>query len=685
MDAIRHFAVKEAPQENWWITRHQVMEYEDISRQEVYRREERSHPHFLPSKPRDDGKPGLLFDARYLSPDAQGRLRRATLWKVAKHAPDPAQLSLLPGTDVDYKIAELNLSRSEKDVIWRRFRIVDLCLNHNWKAEGYASKPEYMAALGARNKTSKRSIQRWVLAWKQRENPLDLIADRRGPPPGTGALLDADMRAHLIDCWIVKKLTLRQCYRSLVNYLETKQNSVGCRVDHFYRMPSRHTVERFIRSLSPLDDAARQGADAMKAACGYIDRTYRDVLSLDRVCVDEWIVDALAFDPRHVSKVGRYYALIFLDERSIYPLVWSLVEQPNEQDELYLLCHLISEQGVPGLINSDRGRFRGRTFGGRFLNRDRAEMYKERDGILDRLDIARNNPREHNPRGNRLERFHLELANWARTLPGWCGSDTKQRRMTEADARVIAHKAWTKTGQGEPPLLSRDQLLERLNQFMAEFRQRPSDGNDMDGFAPEAVFRQNTPPGGFRRISDAELAWKTAEHFDVKIAKGGIVQLRDGKRYSDPELLLIQGEDREVIRVRNAHEQIWVLPSAKGEEAIIAKRRARVGVSDPDELANAMELLGRVRKVAGQFTKPLDYGSQFVAANSAPEPPKATQVIHPSEFMAAQEASEEPVPPLHDLEEFSPEMEIGSIGSVEWQAKGRGPRPKPWDFADLES
>jgi hypothetical protein len=84
-----------------------------------------------------------------------------------------------------------------------------------------------------------------------------------------------------------------------------------------------------------------------------------------------------------------------------------LVEQPNEQDEIDLLCRLIREFGVPGLINSDRGRFRGRTFGGRFLNHDRAEMYPERDGILDRLDIKRNLPREHNPRGSRLERFHL--------------------------------------------------------------------------------------------------------------------------------------------------------------------------------------------------------------------------------------------------------------------------------------
>jgi len=663
--------------ETLWLTTEQVIEFEGISRREVYRRMLPGHPHFLVSKDRSevDGKPGRLINPRSMSPEGQDRWREYVLRNAPKPETEPAQLGLLPHSGLDRQIAALSLSRSEPDVVLRRYRIVDLCLNHNWKTEGYASKGEFLKALAERNQTSKRSIERWVLAWKQGENLLDLVKERPGPAPGAGTALDADMRAHLIDCWTIKKLTLRQCYRSLVNYLETKQDSPGCRVDHFYPIPSRTTCERFIRGLSALDDAARQGADALKAAVGQIDRTYREVRSLARCDVDEWIVDALAYDPSHVSRVGRYYALTFLDERSIYPLVWSLVERPNEQDEIDLLCRLIREFGVPGLINSDRGRFRGRTFGGRFLNRDRAEMYEERDGILDRLDIARNNPREHNPRGNRLERFHLELANWARTLRGWCGSDTKERRMTEADARVAAHKAWVRTGKGEPPLLSRDQLLERLNQFMAEFRQRPLDGNDMDGFAPEAVFRQTAPAGGFRHISDEELAWKTAEHFNVLIAKGGIVQLRDGKRYSDPQLLLIQGEHREAVRLRHDHGQISVLASAKGEEAIIAKRRARVGVDDPDELARAMEHQNRLRKLLGQMIKPLDYdpGSQFLAVSSPQEAPKAAQVIHPSEFIAAQGAP----PPV-------PEREIGSVEYMMEHDRYKK-RVKVMDFADLES
>jgi hypothetical protein len=609
-----------------------------------------------------------------MSPAAQERWRQDVLRNAVKPDPEPAQRSLLLTTPIDGQIAALKLSRSERDLVLRRYHIVDLLTNHQWQTEGFSSRGEFVRVIAKRNETSPRSIQRWIWAWKQRENLLDLVADRSGPPPGAGMVLDASTRSHLIGCWVFKKLTVRQCYRSLVNYLETKQSSPFCRVDYFYPIPSYSTVARFIRSRSRLDGASREGADALRAATGHIDRSYRDAASLGRVDTDEWISDVLAYDPRHVSKVGRHFVLTFLDERALYPLVWSLVEQPNEQDEIDLLVRLIREFGVPGLISSDRGRFRGRTFGGRFLNRDRAEMYQTRDGILDRLNIKRNLPREHNPRGSRLERFHKELANWARSLPGWCGSDTKERRMTDADERVRLHKEWVHTGQGKSPLLSRDQLLERLGQFIAEYRQRPSDGNDMNGFAPEAVFRQNAPAGGFRRISDEELSWATAEHFSVLIGKGGIVHLRDGKRYSDPELLLIQREHREVARLRHDHEQISVLPAAKGEQVIIAKRRARVGVNDPDQLASAMELQNRLRKLVGGMVKPLDYdpGSQCLSESPEPEAPKAAQVIHPSEFIAAQEASE----PSQEQE----------ISSPEWLMENDRykKRVKSLDFADLE-
>jgi hypothetical protein len=161
---------------------------------------------------------------------------------------------------VDDQIDALKLPHSERDVVLRRYRIVTLFLNCNWRAPGYSSKREFLQAIAEREKKSGRSIQRWVEIWKQRENLLDLANDGPGPMPGMGTVLDADMRAHLIDCYLIRKLTFSQCYRSLINYLVGKQNTPGCRVAHIYHLPSRATVERFLRSLDSIDQTARAWA-----------------------------------------------------------------------------------------------------------------------------------------------------------------------------------------------------------------------------------------------------------------------------------------------------------------------------------------------------------------------------------------------------------------------------------------
>lgn len=663
-----------------WLTVPQVVKLTGLSRTEVNNRLEPGDPDYMVSFDRRqiDGKPGRLIHFRTLTPSAQDKYRQDTL-RAAQPAsePSPGQGSLLPHTELEAQA--LLLPASQRDVVWRRFRVVQVCLNHDWKVQGFPSKGNFMRVLAERNGTYKSTIEKWMRKWRQRESLLDLADGVPGPPRGTGSVLTEDMRAHLIECYTIQKLNFRQCRASLKGYLRDKQKSPGCKVDHQYpTTPCLATVRRFLRSLSSLHQAARQGADELKSACGYLDRTYRGLPSLGCVCVDEWISDVFAYNPRKVSRVGRYYVLTFLDERSRYPLVWSLVEQPNEQDEIDLLCRLIREFGVPGRINSDRGRFRGKTFGGRFISQDGAQGWRERDGILDRLGIGRNGPRdEHNPRGNRLERFHLELARWARTQPGWCGRDTKERRMIDADARVAAHKEWVRTGQGEPPLLSGDQLFEHLNQFMAEFRQQPSDGTDMDGFAPEAVFRQNTPAEGFRRISDDDLNAHTAESFEALIREGGIIQLSDGKRYSDPQLLLIQGQRREVHRRRHDHEQVYVLPSAKGEPYVVAKRRQRVGVNDPDLLSRQMESQARVRRIAGQITQPMEYDPSAAAAAPAAAPaPKSTDVIHPSEFIAAE--TEPPAPTT------GPDPDRDYISSLEYDELHPRRTPEPWGFADLK-
>ena len=211
--------------------------------------------------------------------------------------------------------------------------------------------------------------------------------------------------------------------------------------------------------------------------------------------------------------------------------------------------------------------------------------------------------------------------------------------------------------------------------MMDAWREHSSKGTDMCGLTPHAVFVQCSPASGFPRISEEQLAFATAQHFEnERIEKGGIIELRDGSRYSHPSLVAIAGQKREVVRLRHDHSFVTVLPAQKGEETVTAPRRVRVGMKDPDELARQMELQNRLEKLAGAMVKPLEYdpGSQFSAVNSQQEAPRSAQVIHPSELIAAQEAP----PPGSG-------REIGSVEYLMERDRYRR-RVKPLDFADLE-
>jgi hypothetical protein len=669
-----------------WLTFEQVGDFERISRMEVYRRIRPGDTHFLVSRDREDGQPGKLIDPRSMSFDARQRWRKHLLETADSPKPDsgPAQLGLLPRMEVDDQIDSLKLPRSERDVILRRFRIVNLFLNCNWKAQDYSSKSEFLKAIAKQNETSERSIQRWVSTWKRREDMNDLADELPGPMPGTGTVLDADMRAHLHDCYLIRNLTLSQCYRSLITYLEGKQNSPGCRVAHLYRIPSRITVERFLHSLDSIDQAAREGPDALKAACGHVDRSYLDLASLERVESDECKLNLFSYDPRRaVNRRGepwirRFWLLTFYDARSIYPLVWDICEGSEYElrhgiaveDEINLFVALVRAFGIPTAIHSDRGRFRGKVWGGEPYQQRIDKEFAPADGIFQRVGqlagypegIRHDMPRVHNPRGTRLERFHRWVADWFRGKPGWIGANTRERKMTHGDEDAGKHKRWCvgKLAPGErSPLLTRDEVLAEINKMMDAWREHNSEGTDMCGLTPRAIFVQCSPPSGFPRISEEQLALATAEHFENEhIEKGGIIELRDGCRYSHPLLLGIAGQKREVARLRHDHSFITVLPVQKGEETIIAPRRVRVGMNDPDELARQMELQNRLKKLARATVKPPDYdpGSQLPDVAPKDEAPKAAM----------------------------PQREIGSVEYLMEHDRYKR-QVKVMDFADLES
>jgi hypothetical protein len=642
----------------------------------------------LPWKFAEDGKQKLIFVSG-LSDRAQERWLQLRMQPAPAACPAPAigapaQVGLMPEVDADrQRLAALGISGTKADRVLRIFCAIKPLFNHDYAALGFDSKAAYRESIAANLNLSLRHIERLEQAYKQREEIADLVKGTPGPKAGTVKALDLSARAHIKAEWL-KGLAKAQVYRSYQQYIEAKASSPGCRASHAYKLASRGTVENYIESLGALADAAREGKDALKAACGHIDRSYLDLAPLERVESDEVKLNLLSYDPRHpVNRRGepwirRYWLLTFYDARSIFPLTWTLCEGSEYElrhgiaveDEINLFVALVREFGVPRSIHSDRGRFRGKIWGGEPYQQHIDQKFAPVNGILQRVGqlagfaegIRHDMPRVHNPRGTRLERFHRWVADWFRGKPGWIGANTRERKMTRGDDEAERYKLWCvgKLAPGErSPLMTRDEKLTEVSRMMEAWRDHNSDGTDMHGMTPRAVFTQNSPASGFARISEEELAFATAQHFENEhIAQGGIIQLRDGSRYSHPQLAALKGQKREVVRLRHDHSFITVLPAQKGESTIIAPRRVRVGMNDPDELARQSEYQARLQKLAGVIVKSMEYdpGAQFA------EQPKAETAAAPP----------------------APETEISGVEFVMEDARYKSRVKPPLDFPDLE-
>ena len=223
------------------------------------------------------------------------------------------------------------------------------------------------------------------------------------------------------------------------------------------------------------------------------------------------------------------------------------------------------------------------------------------EGVLDRLGIGRKGPREKNPRANRVERLHRVYADWARTLPGWLGSEPrKERKMGEADELKRQHELWIRARADRTPLISKAEFELRLIDFASRRNRQPSEANGLKGLSPESAYRQFLPPEEEqkkRRADSDELAFHFMQHYpDCRIERGGIIKLPDKKRYWHPWLSFIQGQRREVVRLRRDHSSALVLPAQKGEEIIQAEWRSPVGTQEPEKLAEQYAQLARIRK-----------------------------------------------------------------------------------------
>jgi hypothetical protein len=586
-------------------------------------------------------------------------------------------------------VAALEIPPEQAALVQFRKEFVTESANHKWREQDYSTKGAWIKdeiakahAAGIR-RISRSSIYRWNRDYA-RLGIKGLMDLPTGPRPAIAGL-ELWQSSYIEDCFL-RGMGMSQSYRAVL--AETRLRQAGCGLDYRYPVPTYWAVQRLKAKMESLAEAsANANPEAVKTAIGYCDRSYAHLESLGCVECDEWKFNLWAFDAQRPLTVVRYWLLVFYDLRSMYPLAWKIVRGSDsetrhgisENDEIDLTERLVREYGVPHQLSSDRGRFRGNTWGGTPTGKERDEKFSRSDGILDALGITYNKPRESNPRAMRLHPFFKYLSDECRGVPGYIGRNTVERKATHGDEDKAEHIEWARGNcGGRPPcLMSSTQLAAWVGERITWWREHPSEGTDMRGLSPRAVFVHNTPSQGFTQLSEEDFAIKFAETFpDELIECGGIVTLPDKSRYSSPLLTLIpKGELRTVKRFRHEKNFIVVLPTRSDDEAIIADRRGRYG-ADTEATGAEIERQKHMRKVVAEFygKQESSAGGQVSGQNSEfriPNPDSSSissvewqaERIHISPPVAAMDLTEDPfaaersTPELHEMEAFDLTME----------------------------
>jgi hypothetical protein len=522
--------------------------------------------------------------------------------------------SLFPETELDQRVDALRVDPAKKSFILRSVRIAEQATDHNFRALGFDKKQDYLKVIAVQNDCSVRTVQRIAKVLRDGDDLEKLVPKNPGPKPGEFKSLDADVRAHLLDCFLFKHLNCRQSHRSLEIYLQTKQRGVG--LSHFYDIPSYSMVKRYWREvLIPLYGPQRDGKEAVKTAAGYIDRLYDDEFAGDAWCLDEWQVDGAFYDEEDHRRIFNYgekgpqaHILTILDERTTYIIDYLVTWQVSLEDAVFALSErTIRQHFLPRRMVSDRAaRFRALVHGHMVLCSE--DLVKKLAGPLGELGVIPRGSEEKNPRANRLERLHRLYADRARDFgPSWKPPLEKHEHRALDDAVARHLNAHCRYGTIGPQLMSIQEAERRIAHWVEEINLADTEAKGCNGLTRLAAFRQFQPPAdeiAQRKPNQAALDLAFAERDERAIREGGIIELADGARYDHPQLIewRLRLGSVKIPVMRYRRDPLHLIVSPPGAEPFTAERRAIVGTRDEALLSDKMEKLAHVRKVVGGET-----------------------------------------------------------------------------------
>jgi len=237
---------------------------------------------------------------------------------------------------------------------------------------------------------------------------------------------------------------------------------------------------------------ARKGADAYSN--GEL-ISYRDLASiqpLDFVVMDHRVLDIFCLIPdRHGWKLGRPWISAALDMRTRKWLAWVIVETPSSDSIAAVLKQTFLNFGLPKACYWDHGRdFMCKWLEGRKERADApaaiTELPGKWAGVLESLGIRVHHAIVKRARSKLIEPAFINIANFDRTLPEWCGHKPGAR-PERFDKLLREHKAWLSGERDSTPFRTIGEVAQLYSEAIEDLNERPHQGEGMRKVLPQGM------------------------------------------------------------------------------------------------------------------------------------------------------------------------------------------------------
>jgi transposase InsO family protein len=235
---------------------------------------------------------------------------------------------------------------------------------------------------------------------------------------------------------------------------------------------------------------ARQGEDAYRN--GEL-ISYRDLAStrpLDFIVMDHRVLDIFCLIPaRRGWKLGRPWLTAAIDMRTRKWLAWVIVETPSSDSIAAVLKQTFLKFGLPKACLWDHGRdFRCHWLEGR-KEQSRPSgaigaLPEKWPGVLESLGVRVHHAIVKRARSKLIEPAFINVANFDRTLPEWCGHKPGAR-PERFDKLLKEHEAWLSGERNSTPFRTIAEVAQLYSEVLEDLNERPHQGVGMSKVLPQ--------------------------------------------------------------------------------------------------------------------------------------------------------------------------------------------------------